>query len=137
VWPDYRGVPLCTGAVVHWNLPEPINEIAWFGYLSGWRRGEILPLRWDSVDRTAREVRLRTSKNGQGRLLPLDGELWDLIERRWAARVIEMKDDTTNVSEFVFHRRGEPVVDFRDPWTRRARKRRFLASCSRSAANGG
>jgi integrase len=71
------------------KLPEPINDIARFGYLSGWRRGEIVPLRWDAVDRNAREVRLRTSKNGLGRVLPLEGELWTLMERRWAARTIE------------------------------------------------
>lgn len=64
------------------HLPDPINEIARFAYLTGWRKGEILPLRWDAVDRQAREVRLRTSKNGQGRVLPLDGELLDPIERR-------------------------------------------------------
>jgi integrase len=71
------------------QLPEPINDIARFGYLCGWRRGEIMPLRWNAVDRVAREVRLRrlrTSKNGQGRVLPLEGELWDLTERRWTAR---------------------------------------------------
>jgi len=33
------------------KLPEPINEIARFGYLSGWRRGEIVPLKWEAVDR--------------------------------------------------------------------------------------
>jgi hypothetical protein len=27
------------------ELPSPIDDIAWFGYLSGWRRGEIVPLR--------------------------------------------------------------------------------------------
>jgi hypothetical protein len=26
------------------HLPDPINDIARFGYLSGWRRGEIVPL---------------------------------------------------------------------------------------------
>ena len=78
---------------------------------------EIVPIRWDAVDRTAREVRLRTSKNGQGRVLPLEGELWNLIERRWAARTIELKSGATKLSEFVFHRAGEPVVDFRKPWT--------------------
>ena len=76
------------------ELPEPINDIPRFGYLSGWRRGEIVPLRWDAVDRTAREVRLRTSKNGLGRVLPLEGELWTIIERRWAARTVEQEDGT-------------------------------------------
>jgi len=98
------------------NLPEPINDVARFGYLSGWRRGEIVTLTWEAVDRMAREVRLQTSKNGQGRVLPLDGDLWDLIERRWGARTIQRKDGTTKLSEFVFHRSGEPVVDFRKPW---------------------
>ena len=73
-------------------------------------------LTWDAVDRLAREVRLRTSKNGQGRILPLHDELWNLIERRWTARTVQKKDGTTKISEFVFHRSGEPVVDFRKPW---------------------
>jgi integrase len=87
-----------------------------FWYLTCWRRGEIVSLRWDAVDRSAREVRLRTSKNGEGRMLPLEGDLWDLIERRWAGRTIELNDGTTRLSEFVFHRFGERVVDFRKPW---------------------
>jgi integrase len=90
--------------------------LIFLAYLSGWRRGEIVSLRWDAVDRTAREVRLRTSKNGQGRVLPLDGELWRLIERRWAARTVEQRDGTAKMCEFVFHRGGEAVVDFRKPW---------------------
>jgi integrase len=89
-----------------------------FWYLTCWRRGEIVSLRWDAVDRSAREVRLRTSKNGEGRMLPLEGDLWDLIERRWAGRTIELNDGTTRLSEFVFHRFGERVVDFRKPWKR-------------------
>lgn len=68
------------------------------------------------MDRAAREVRLRTSKDGQGRVLPLEGELWNLIERRWTARTVKQKDGTTKISEFVFHRGGEPIVDFRKVW---------------------
>ena len=104
------------------NLPDPINDLARFAYLSGWRRGEIVPLKWSAVDRQAREVRLRTSKNGQGRLLPLHGELWDLIERRWNARTISQDDGTTKMSEFVFHRNGVPIVDFRKPWKEACKK---------------
>src|SRR4051812_44929790 len=79
-------------------------------------QGEIVTLKWEGVDRAAREVRLRTSKNGSGRVLPLHADLWDLIERRWTARTIPVKDGTTKLSSFVFHRAGEPVVDFRKPW---------------------
>ena len=67
-------------------------------------------------------MRLRTSKNGQGRVLPLTDDLWDLIERRWAARSFERKDGTTKLSEFVFHRNGERVVDFRKAWKEASQK---------------
>ena len=36
------------------DLPDPINDIARFGYLVGWRKGRILPLTWTLVDREAR-----------------------------------------------------------------------------------
>ena len=52
------------------KLPKPVDDIARFAYLSGWRRGEIVTLRWDAVDRASHEVRLRTSKNGEGRSCP-------------------------------------------------------------------
>ena len=38
--------------------------------LTGCRKGEILSLRWDDVDRTARELRLRETKSGP-RMVPL------------------------------------------------------------------
>jgi integrase len=111
------------------NLPEPIDDIARFGYFSGWRRGEIVSLTWDAVDRNAREVRLRTSKNGHGRVLPLDGELWDVVERRWTARTIQKDDGTTKLSEFVFHRGGDAIVDFRKPWKEACQRQVFRAVC--------
>lgn len=59
---------------------------------------------------------LPVEENGEGRVLPLEGDLWDLMERRWEGRTIKLKDGATKISEFVFHRSGEPVVDFRKPW---------------------
>jgi len=35
-------------------LPEPIADVARYGYLTGWRRGEILGLTWAEVDRPTR-----------------------------------------------------------------------------------
>jgi len=97
-------------------LPSPLADVTWFAFLSGWRKGEIVPLQWAAVDRAAREVWLWTSKNGRRRSLPLTGELWTLVERRWAAREYRGMDGTTALSPFVFHREGEPVVDFRKAW---------------------
>jgi integrase len=99
------------------KLPEHLADVARFAYLSGWRRGEILPLTWDAVDRQGLEVRLRTSKSGAPRTLPLEGDLWDLMERRWKAREFEVKKGVTTLSEFVFHAGdGRSVVDFKRSW---------------------
>lgn len=98
-------------------LPAHVADVARFAYLSGWRKGEILPLQWESVDRQAREVRLRTSKSGKPRTLPLAGTLWGLIERRWQAREFEREDGTTGISEFLFHAGdGRAIVDFKRSW---------------------
>ena len=104
------------------HLPAPIADAARFAYLSGWRRGEILGLRWDVVDRAGREIRLRTSKNGHGRVLPLEAALWDLIERRWAARHVIKPGGVSRLAEWVFHRAGHAVVDFKKPWAHACRQ---------------
>ena len=115
------------------HLPEPLPDVTRFAFLSGWRKGEILTLRWDAVDRTAREVWLWTSKNGRRRSLPLTGELWSLIERRWAAREYQAIDGTSALSPFVFHRDGQPLVDFRKAWATACINAGFFRLAGRSA----
>jgi integrase len=61
------------------KLPKYLKDFIRFAYLTGWRKGEIVSLTWDLVDRYGKEIRLQTSKNGAGRCLPLEEELWDLI----------------------------------------------------------
>lgn len=39
------------------------------------------------------------------------GELWDLVERRWKARVVG-----TRLVPWVFHREGEPIRRFESAW---------------------
>ena len=99
------------------HLAPHIADVARFAYLSGWRRGEILPLRWDAVDLQSREVRLRTSKSGRPRTLPLAGELWQLIIDRFKVRTYNPTPDTSALSEYVFHAGdGRQVVDFKHSW---------------------
>ena len=95
---------------------RPIDDIAEFAYLTGWRKSEILGLRWAWVDRHTRVIRLPDSKNADGRVLPLVDELWDLIERRWAAREYRAADRTVGIAEYVFHRRGRPLKDIAWAW---------------------
>ena len=108
------------------NLPDHLEDVARFGYATGWRRGEILTLTWADVDRDGGVVRLRSehSKNGQGRTLALEGDVKALFERRWAARTVKGEDgEPDRVAELVFHRRGHPIVDYRKAW---------LAACTKA-----
>jgi len=98
------------------HLPAAIADAARFAYRTGWRKSEVVGLRWEHVDRIAGEVRLYTSKNGEGRSLPLVGLLWDLIEKRWQAREFRLCNSTIGLADFVFHCDGKPLGDFRKAW---------------------
>lgn len=68
-------------------------------------------LEWRDVDLPGKVVRLRPeiSKNKDGRVLPLSGELLEIIERAHSSRQLDCP--------FVFHRRGEAIGDFRKAWS--------------------
>jgi integrase len=106
---------------VFWSLyralPDVYADAALFAYRSGWRRGEVQRLTWERVDFSARECRLYDSKNGRGRVLPLEGELSDVIQRRQAARAFETARGPV-LSVYVFHRAGQPLGDWRKAWRR-------------------
>lgn len=92
------------------HLPSPLREMAQFAYRCGWRRDEVRMLRWDAVDRAAKEVRLADSKNGEPRTLPLDEDLEALFAELWEARA-HTRRGASALSEFVFHRKGRPISD--------------------------
>jgi integrase len=107
------------GVVEH--LPDYLKDLTRFGYFSGWRKAEITSLTWGSVDRIANEVWIYTSKNGRGRVLPLEGELQDLIERRWQAREVSLKNGQTFICPHVFHRNGKKIERFDKTWIKACR----------------
>src|SRR5437867_12086932 len=94
------------------QLPDPINDAVTLGYLSGWRRAEVLRLTWPEVDRTRGLITLAAE---QPRELPLSPTLSALIEKRWQARLVNGPVGP-RVCDRVFHRAGEPVRDFRGAW---------------------
>lgn len=100
------------------RLPDYLRGFAWFGYLSGWRKGEIRSLAWADVDMGGGVIRLRAehSKNGEGRVLTLQGELGGIIRRQWEARQYKCPDGTVAFSLCVFHRDGSPIGDIRKAW---------------------
>ncbi len=99
------------------HLSEHLRDFARFGYLSGWRKGEIASLTWADVDREGRVIRLRpeASKTDEGRTLTLEGELWEIVERRWSARQVPTPEGARLIP-WVFHRAGRPIRDIRGAW---------------------
>ncbi len=99
-------------------LPEDLQDFARWQYATAWRPGESKSLRWADVEREARVIRLswRSAKTKKARRMALEGDLWAMIERRWAARIVAAADGTQAISPLVFHRDGLPVGDFSKAW---------------------
>ena len=108
------------------NLPEDLQDFSRWGYFTGWRKSEISSLSWSELSIETRQLRLRGqfTKNGEPRMIPLMGELWEIIERRWKARRYEGENGETILSPLVFFRQkgrgvpneGAPVTEFRKTW---------------------
>jgi integrase len=93
-------------------LPDYLKDPVMFLYLSGWRVSEMRGLEWRDVDLAGRVIRLRPelSKNKDGRVLPLSGELLQVIERAAERRRLDCMR--------VFHVGGQQIGDVRKPWAR-------------------
>jgi integrase len=96
------------------------KPVVTFAYYTGWRKEEILSLRWNQVDLQAEEIRLEagTTKNDDGRVIVLDGELLETLKQQWQRRkVVQIPGAAPNLlCSFVFHRNGRPLADIRDYW---------------------
>ena len=102
-------------------LPAPYQDVLDFAYYSGWRKREILGLRWDEVDERGGVVRLSParSKTRVGRVLPISPPIGAVLARRRATR-----------------RAGESQVFRRDAVTVRAWRRAWPAACRQAGVPG-
>ena len=68
--------------------PEHLKPVIVFAYQTGMRRGEILSLKWSQVDWKQREITLPplTTKNKQGRTIPLTSALYRILESLFNAK---------------------------------------------------
>jgi integrase len=94
------------------HLPAAYQDVLDFGYLSGWRRGEVLTMEWRDVDREGRVIRLRpeVGKTREGRVLVLSAPLHAVMERRWHARTLGCS--------LVFHEAARSLQGFKNAWER-------------------
>ena len=98
------------------GAPEHLKDLLRFFALCGWRKSEVISLRWSMVDLAAGTITLPDSKNGRGRVLAISGDLVELMKRREAARIVETSDGDVRVSAYVFHKAARPVGDFKKSW---------------------
>jgi len=71
----------------------------------------VATLEWSALDKDNGRVTLRRehSKNGEPRVLPLVGELGEIIARRRRERGYTTLAGGAAQARHVFHRHGEPV----------------------------
>jgi integrase len=93
------------------ELPEHLRPVLTLGFYTGMRLGEIKRLRWSNVSLLDSQIRLDpgTTKNDEPRLIPLMGELPEML------RILRRQDSE---SEFVFTRGKRPIGSFRKAWSR-------------------
>jgi len=98
------------------HLPDYLRDLVEFTALVGWRPKSSRALRWATVDVKGKTITIGTSKNGQAQVLPIAGPLLGLLQRREKARLYTAPDGTPGISEYVFHRGGQPIGDYRKAW---------------------
>jgi len=97
-------------------LPDYFKPILTFGYLSGWRRSEILGLKWNQVNLRDGIVLLEPgeTKNSEGRTLYMEPEIWDMMKHLHQNRRMDCL--------YVFHLNGNKIVDFKKSWKKASKK---------------
>lgn len=94
-----------------------------FAFITGWRKQEILGLRWPQIDFQAGVVRLEpgTTKNREARQFPFTSELREILEAQ-KAKAGELKKQHGVISPWVFFieekgpRKGRKIGDFKRNW---------------------
>ena len=94
-------------------LPDYARTVLVAMYYTGMRIGEVLPIQWDEVDLFEKEIRLEpgTTKNDEARTLPIDGELFQLIQMQR-----QLHDDEYPNRHWVFTHQGKPIRNMYRAW---------------------
>ena len=115
-------------AAVVAHLPAPLRPVVLTGCLTGWRKSEILTRRRHHLDLRKQGTGLGwlrldpgETKNGRGRNFPLTPELRAILEAQ-EARTRELELQSGRIIPWLFHRDGEPILDFDRAWRRACRE---------------
>lgn len=112
------------------ELPHYLRPATLFGYLTGWRKREILDLKWGQVDYEAGEIHLiaANSKNNEGRTFPFRvlPQLVDVMEEQ-LERTRALEKERGEIIPWVFHRDGNHIRSMKTAW---------IAACRRAGLPG-
>ncbi len=107
------------------EIRDYLVPVVRFAALTGWRKSEVLSLRWRQVDFGAGVVRLEpgTTKNRDGRTFPFSAlpPLEDLL-RRQRERTDLVEKEAGRIVLWVFHRDGEEILSMRGAWKGAAKR---------------
>lgn len=96
------------------HLPDELKPTVLFGYVTGWRKSEILNLQWQHVHFDSGEIRIPPgkSKNDMPRMFPMIPELRALME----AQSKSVKASVNPLCPWVFHRNGRRIKNIKESW---------------------
>jgi len=101
-------ISACTGEIDTKNCPGSlVGPLVIVALHTGLRLGEIRNLRWQDVDWHSGQLSIRDSKNGEGRVVPLDGAVLALLKIRRGQMpegLSACKDEPPEAQEFIFER---------------------------------
>lgn len=98
------------------ELPDDgLREFVEWCWSTGMRKGEAASLRWSFISDTGLTVPAEFCKSKKPHTIQFGGVLPSIIVRCRNRRPFKV-NGTTQLSEFVFHRGGEPIEEFRKSW---------------------
>ena len=100
-------------------LPDYLKTVLTIAYYTGMRKKEILNLTWDQTNVFEKKITLRvgTTKNDQGRMIFLSGELYDSILNQK-----KIRDNSFPNCPYVCFRNGHQIKYYQDSWRTACKK---------------
>lgn len=95
------------------EVPSYLIPLTVVGYQTGIRLGELTQIEWPQIDFDARLIRLRAgrTKGGKPRTCPFLGNMEEVL-----LKAKQDRDTQWPYCPWVFHRLGQPILDFRGAW---------------------